>query len=324
MNALLGNIPADGDPNLLVGFDTSDDAGIYRLDDHQALVMTADFITPPVDDPFIFGQIAASNSVSDIYAMGGKPLACLNLVCFPSDKLGAEVLQGIIEGAHERIREAGAVLVGGHTVDDNEPKFGLSVTGLVQPDRYWSNAGARAGDSLILTKPIGSGVILNANLKKKVSDVALRECLNKLIDLNATSSRIFADFNVSAATDITGFGLSGHALEIARGSDVLIKIDSSTLPIFDEAEMMYDKGFTTGSNKINRAQAEPYTSFGSNITGSFSELLMDPQTSGGLLVAVPDSEAEQAVTALKDAGIEDAVIIGQARPRNDDVYLVIV
>jgi|TARA_B100002003_G_scaffold3359_2_gene3184 selenide,water dikinase len=321
---LLGNIPADGDPNLLVGFDTSDDAGIYRLDDHQALVMTADFITPPVDDPFIFGQIAASNSVSDIYAMGGKPLACLNLVCFPSDKLGAEVLQGIIEGAHERIREAGAVLVGGHTVDDNEPKFGLSVTGLVQPDRYWSNAGARAGDSLILTKPIGSGVILNANLKKKVSDVALRECLNKLIDLNATSSRIFADFNVSAATDITGFGLSGHALEIARGSDVLIKIDSSTLPIFDEAEMMYDKGFTTGSNKINRAQAEPYTSFGSNITGSFSELLMDPQTSGGLLVAVPDSEAEQAVTALKDAGIEDAVIIGQARPRNDDVYLVIV
>ncbi len=286
--------------------------------------MTADFITPPVDDPFIFGQIAASNSVSDIYAMGGKPLACLNLVCFPSDKLGAEVLQGIIEGAHERIREAGAVLVGGHTVDDNEPKFGLSVTGLVQPDRYWSNAGARAGDSLILTKPIGSGVILNANLKKKVSDVALRECLNKLIDLNATSSRIFADFNVSAATDITGFGLSGHALEIARGSDVLIKIDSSTLPIFDEAEMMYDKGFTTGSNKINRAQAEPYTSFGSNITGSFSELLMDPQTSGGLLVAVPDSEAEQAVTALKDAGIEDAVIIGQARPRNDDVYLVIV
>jgi selenide,water dikinase len=321
---LLGNIPADGDPNLLVGFDTSDDAGIYRLDDHQALVMTADFITPPVDDPFIFGQIAASNSVSDIYAMGGKPLACLNLVCFPSDKLGAEVLQGIIEGAHERIREAGAVLVGGHTVDDNEPKFGLSVTGLVQPDRYWSNAGARAGDSLILTKPIGSGVILNANLKKKVSDVALRECLNKLIDLNATSSRIFADFNVSAATDITGFGLSGHALEIARGSDVLIKIDSSTLPIFDEAEMRYDKGFTTGSNKINRAQAEPYTSFGSNITGSFSELLMDPQTSGGLLVAVPDSEAEQAVTALKDAGIEDAVIIGQARPRNDDVYLVIV
>jgi|TARA_B100000959_G_scaffold286082_1_gene363205 selenide,water dikinase len=321
---LLGNIPADGDPNLLVGFDTSDDAGIYRLDDHQALVMTADFITPPVDDPFIFGQIAASNSVSDIYAMGGKPLACLNLVCFPSDKLGAEVLQGIIEGAHERIREAGAVLVGGHTVDDNEPKFGLSVTGLVQPDRYWSNAGARAGDSLILTKPIGSGVILNANLKKKVSDVALRECLNKLIDLNATSSRIFADFNVSAATDITGFGLSGHALEIARGSDVLIKIDSSTLPIFDEAEMMYDKGFTTGSNKINRAQAEPYTSFGSNITGSFSELLMDPQTSGGLLVAVPDSEAEQAVTALKDAGIEDAVIIGQVRPRNDDVYLVIV
>ncbi len=286
--------------------------------------MTADFITPPVDDPFIFGQIAASNSVSDIYAMGGKPLACLNLVCFPSDKLGAEVLQGIIEGAHERIREAGAVLVGGHTVDDNEPKFGLSVTGLVQPDRYWSNAGARAGDSLILTKPIGSGVILNANLKKKVSDVALRECLNKLIDLNATSSRIFADFNVSAATDITGFGLSGHALEIARGSDVLIKIDSSTLPIFDEAEMMYDKGFTTGSNKINRAQAEPYTSFGSNITGSFSELLMDPQTSGGLLVAVPDSEAEQAVTALKDAGIEDAVIIGQVRPRNDDVYLVIV
>ena len=321
---MLEKIPANSDPNLLVGFNTSDDAGVYRLDDHQALVVTADFITPPVDDPYIFGQVAAANSLSDVYDMGGKPIVCLNLVCFPSDKLGAEVLQGIIAGAHERIQQAGAVLAGGHSVDDAEPKFGLSVTGLVRPDKIWSNAGAQPGDRLILTKPLGSGVILNANLKKRVSSGALQRCLDELIKLNATSSRVLSNFSVHAATDITGFGLCGHTLEIARASGVLIKINSRTLPIFDEAILMYDKGFSTGANDVNRAQVEADTSFGSKISASLGELLVDPQTSGGLLVAVPEAEADRAVHALHDAGVEDAVIIAQVMPRVDAAYLTVL
>lgn len=321
---MLEKIPANSDPNLLVGFNTSDDAGVYRLDDQQALVVTADFITPPVDDPYIFGQIAAANSLSDVYAMGGKPLVCLNLVCFPSDKLGADVLQGIIEGANERIRQAGAILIGGHSVEDAEPKFGLSVTGMVHPEKYWSNAGAKAGDAVILTKPLGSGVILNANVKKKVSDSALQSCLDKLIELNATTSGVLADFNVHAATDVTGFGLCGHALEIAKASNLLIEIDSKALPLFDEAILMYDKGFTTGANEANRAQVEAESRLGSTIPKSLVEILVDPQTSGGLLVTVPEAEAESVVNALHDAGVEDAVVIGQTKQRIDSGYLAIL
>jgi len=321
---LLEKIPATSDPNLLVGFDTSDDAGVYRLDGEQALVVTADFITPPVDDPYIFGQIAAANSLSDVYAMGGKPLVCLNLVCFPSDKLGADVLQGIIEGANERIQQAGAILIGGHSVEDAEPKFGLAVTGMVHPEKYWSNAGAQVGDSVILTKPLGSGVILNANVKKKVSEGALQSCLDKLIELNATTSGVLADFDVHAVTDVTGFGLCGHALEIAKASNLLIEIDSKALPLFDEAILMYDKGFTTGANEVNRAQVEAESRFGSTIPKSLVEVLMDPQTSGGLLVTVPESEAGSVVHALHSAGVEDAVVIGQTKQRVDSGCLAIL
>ncbi|HIG43129.1 MAG TPA: selenide, water dikinase SelD [Gammaproteobacteria bacterium] len=324
MTALLEKIPATSDPNLLVGFDTSDDAGVYRLDGEQALVVTADFITPPVDDPYIFGQIAAANSLSDVYAMGGKPLVCLNLVCFPSDKLGADVLQGIIEGANERIQQAGAILIGGHSVEDAEPKFGLAVTGMVHPEKYWSNAGAQVGDSVILTKPLGSGVILNANVKKKVSEGALQSCLDKLIELNATTSGVLADFDVHAVTDVTGFGLCGHALEIAKASNLLIEIDSKALPLFDEAILMYDKGFTTGANEVNRAQVEAESRFGSTIPKSLVEVLMDPQTSGGLLVTVPESEAGSVVHALHSAGVEDAVVIGQTKQRVDSGCLAIL
>ncbi len=321
---MLEKIPATSDPNLLVGFDTSDDAGVYRLDGEQALVVTADFITPPVDDPYIFGQIAAANSLSDVYAMGGKPLVCLNLVCFPSDKLGADVLQGIIEGANERIQQAGAILIGGHSVEDAEPKFGLAVTGMVHPEKYWSNAGAQVGDSVILTKPLGSGVILNANVKKKVSEGALQSCLDKLIELNATTSGVLADFDVHAVTDVTGFGLCGHALEIAKASNLLIEIDSKALPLFDEAILMYDKGFTTGANEVNRAQVEAESRFGSTIPKSLVEVLMDPQTSGGLLVTVPESEAGSVVHALHSAGVEDAVVIGQTKQRVDSGCLAIL
>ena len=184
----MAGLPRKSDPNLLVGFETSDDAGVYRLGEDTAMVVTADFITPPVDDPFTFGQIGAANSLSDVYAMGGRPVVCLNLIGFPSDDLGPEVLHGIVEGALSKITEAGAVLAGGHTTNDDEPKFGLSVTGVVHPDRYWRNAGALAGDALILTKPIGSGVIFNANLKGLLSPEALEETLAVLTDLNRTAA----------------------------------------------------------------------------------------------------------------------------------------
>ena len=188
LGKLLAGLPHKVDPNLLVGYETSDDAGVYRLDDNTALVVTADFITPPVDDPFVFGQIGAANSLSDVYAMGGRPLTCLNLVGFPSAQLGPEVLEGIVEGALTKITEAGAVLAGGHTTDDEEPKFGLAVTGIVHPDRIWRNTGCRPGDVLILTKPVGSGVLFNANLKGWVSEGAMGECIAVLRALNRAAA----------------------------------------------------------------------------------------------------------------------------------------
>ena len=236
----------------MVGFETSDDAGVYRLNDDTALVITADFITPPVDDPFLYGQIAAANSLSDVYAMGGRPITCLNLVGFPSNKLEPEVLHGIVAGALSKISEAGAVLVGGHTTEDEEPKFGLSVTGIVHPKKIWRNVGAKPGDVLILTKPIGSGVIFNANLKNWVSTDALNECIEIITTLNKAPAEVMANFEIHAATDITGFGLAGHCFEMADGSNVTLKISMDQIPVMNEALAMYEKGMSTGVNLYNR------------------------------------------------------------------------
>ena len=308
---LLSRLPKKSDPNLLVGYETSDDAGIYRLSDDIALVVTADFITPPVDDPYLFGQIAAANSLSDVYAMGGRPVTCLNLMGFPSGELGPEVLRGIVEGALSKITEAGAVLAGGHTTDDDEPKFGLSVTGVVHPDRYWRNSGAQVGDALILTKPIGSGVIFNANLGGGVSEAAMKACVETITTLNKVAAEVFADFDVHAATDITGFGLGGHAFEMATGSKVTLEIRIADVPIMEEALEMYEKGVTTGANRANRELISHATSFDGNLPGQRGEIVVDPQTSGGLLVSVPEGQAERALTALHAAGVAAARNIGE-------------
>ena len=203
---MLEALPKNEDPNLLVGFDTSDDAGIYKLTEEIAIINTADYITPPVNDPFIFGQIAAANSISDVYAMGGRPITCLNLVNFPDGKLPTEQLQRISARALKKITESGAVLAGGHTVEDSEPKFGLAVTGVVHPEKIWRNIGVQPDDALILTKPIGSGVIFNANLKGKVSKKAFDACIKTVITLNRQAAEIFLNYDVHAATDISGFG----------------------------------------------------------------------------------------------------------------------
>ena len=292
------------------------------MDDETALVLTADFITPPVDDPYVFGQIGAANALSDVYAMGGRPIACLNLIGFPSRRLGPEVLAGIVEGALSKITEAGAVLAGGHTTDDEEPKFGLSVTGVVHPEEYWHNAGARPDDLLILTKPIGSGVLFNANLKGWVSDAALKDCLDTTSALNKTSADVMAGFDIHAATDVTGFGLGGHALEIARGSGLTLEISTSDVPVMPEALEMYEKGVGTGANAANRELIRDATRFEAALPERHNEIFVDPQTSGGLLVSVSPDQGRTLLTALHDAGERWARIIGSAKPLDGSPQII--
>lgn len=296
---------------MLVGFKGSDDAGIYKLTDEIAIITTADYITPPVDDPFKFGQIAAANAISDVYAMGGKPITCLNLVNFPSDKLEPEVLHQIILGALDKITEAGAVLAGGHSVEDEEPKFGLAVTGTVHPKKFWSNSGAQAGDVLILTKPVGSGVLFNANLKNWVSAEAMDECISIISTLNKVAAETMADFDIHAATDVTGFGLAGHGYEMAKGSGVCLEIEVKKIPIMKEALEMYKKGMSTGVNKVNRELVSSVTRFQLDLPDWHQEIVFDPQTSGGLLVSVPAEQSEKLVQSLIDKGVSSAAIIGR-------------
>jgi len=288
-------------------------------------VVTADFITPPTDDPETFGRIAAANALSDVYAMGGRPVTCVNLVAFPSKKLPASILAGIIRGAREKIVEAGAVLAGGHTVEDPEPKFGLAITGLVHPDEVWTNSGARPGDVLVLTKPLGSGVILNANLKGWVSEADLAACLTVLETLNRRAAEIARAFEIHAATDVTGFGLAGHALEMARGAGCRFRLVHENLPVLSGARAMYERGMSTGANDTNEALARPHLRFTRALDKTERDLYFDPQTNGGLLFALPQAEGESLVSALRSGGVAEATIIGGVEPPPvDSVYIEVV
>ena len=294
-----------------MGYNTSDDAGIYRLSDELALVTTADFITPPVNDAYIYGQIAAANALSDVYAMGGQPKVCLNLLCFPSKILPHKDLEQIIAGALSKITEAGAVLAGGHSVEDDEPKFGLSVVGLVHPDKYWSNGGAQPGDALVLTKPLGSGVLFNANLKRWVSESALKRCVEALISLNKDAAEIMKKYDIHAVTDVTGFGLGGHGLEMAKASNVRLRLRMDDLPLFDEAIAMYDKGMSTGVNSHNEKLIAAYLEYEKDFSASQKQMILDPQTSGGLLAALPADQAAELVKELAQIPTPAAAIIGE-------------
>jgi selenide,water dikinase len=317
----LSKLPKHKDPNLLVGYETSDDAGVYRLTDDIAVIMTADYITPPVNDPYVYGQIAAANAISDVYAMGGRPVACLNLVNFPSKKLPPEVLHQIVAGALNKITEAGAVLAGGHSVEDDEPKFGLAVTGIVHPDKFWTNQGAQPGDVLILTKPVGSGVLFNANLKKWVSKAAMEACLSILITLNRTAAEVMLGFEIHAATDVTGFGLAGHGFEIAKASGVCLEISIKDLPIMDEALTVYKKGMTTGVNAYNRQMVKEHLRIETDLPPWHEEIVFDPQTNGGLLVAVAENRGENLVNALHAKGVTAAKIIGNVHELKEGIHL---
>ena len=299
------------DPNLLVGFETCDDAAVYRLSDDLAFISTVDFITPPVDDPYWFGQIAAANSLSDVYAMGGKPLTALNLIMFPMKILGVTLLREILRGGSDKVLEAGASIAGGHSVDDNEPKYGLAVTGVVHPDRILTNCGAKEGDALILTKPLGTGVLFNACRSKKLPWCDLEVILPEVASLNKKAIEIALNFDVHACTDITGFGIIGHSLEMARGSGVQINLFYDKLPFYPNALQMYRKGETTGSNKANKKLAEGLYKKTRELSKEEEELLFDPQTSGGLLLSLPSAESGKLTMELKKSGIEAAVQVGE-------------
>ena len=298
------------DPNLIVGFETSDDAAVYRIAPDTAVISTADFITPPVDDPVWFGRIAAANALSDVYAMGGRPIVALNLVMFPAKKLSKTLLKDMLVGGFEKVQEAGASLAGGHSIDDLEPKYGLAVTGIVHPDRVLTNCSARPGDALILTKPIGTGVLFNACRSRKLPYRDLEPLLPKVAALNRTAIETALDFDIHSCTDITGFGILGHTLEMAQGSKVRIELAFGRLPVHPYAVDMYRKGETTGSNKANRAIAKGWWQTRQQLKREEEELLFDPQTSGGLLLALPEDQAGDLVQKMKQAGVQDAVVIG--------------
>jgi selenide,water dikinase len=295
---------------LLVGFETSDDAAVYRVTNEIALISTVDYITPPVDDPYWFGQIAAANSLSDVYAMGGKPLTALNLVMFPSKILDMGLLKEILRGGSQKVREADASMAGGHSVDDNEPKYGLAVTGCVHPDRVLTNKGCRPGDALILTKPLGTGVLFNAGRSGKLPYPQLEELLPQVAALNRKAMEVALSYEIHACTDITGFGILGHSLEMARGSGQQIDLIFNRLPLYPNALKMYKKGESTGSNKANRRLAKGSWDATASLTAAEEDLLFDPQTSGGLLLAVPADKCDDLLSGLKAAGIEAAVHVG--------------
>ena len=296
---------------MLVGFETSDDAAVYRMTDEIALISTVDYITPPVDDPYWFGQIAAANSLSDVYAMGGKPLTALNLVLFPSKILDMGLLREILRGGSDKVKEAGASMAGGHSVDDNEPKYGLAVTGCVHPDRVLTNKGCRSGDALILTKPLGTWVLFNAGRSGKLPYPQLEALLPQVAGLNSRAMEVALNFEIHACTDITGFGILGHSLEMAKGSGLQIDLIFNRLPLYPHALKMYQKGESTGSNRANRRLAEGFWKATASIAFEEEELLFDPQTSGGLLLAVPAGQCDDLLTGLKAAGIEAAAHVGE-------------
>ncbi|MCZ6747825.1 MAG: selenide, water dikinase SelD [SAR324 cluster bacterium] len=321
LSEALAQLPPATDGNLLVGIETSDDAGVYRLSADSALVVTADFITPPVDDPYLFGQVAATNAINDIYAMGARPVTCYNLVGFPSGDLPLDMLSRIMAGALSKIQEAGAVLAGGHSTEDDEPKFGLAVNGLVHPDKIWRNSGAQAGDRLILTKPIGSGVLFNANLKRMVSPAAMEACLEQITTLNKAAAEVLDRHTVHACTDITGFGFAGHSFEMAHGAALTFAFDLEQIPVMDQALEMYRRKVTTGVNGENKSYVMGNIRFEVEVPAWHREIVYDPQTAGGLLAAVPAGEAQAALDDFKAHGVPHAAIVGEVLPMGD-VHLI--
>jgi selenide,water dikinase len=309
-------IPAD--PNLLVGMTTGDDAGIYRLNDHMALVQTVDFFTPIVDDPYWFGQIAAANSLSDVYAMGGRPITVMNILCYPINDRDPHELAAILRGGADKVAEAGAALVGGHSVEDPEPKFGLSVTGIVDPAHVTTNAGARTGDVIVLTKPLGTGIITTANKFDECDPTTLDAAMESMALLNAGAADamravgIGPDQPVHAATDVTGFGLLGHLYQLAKASGVGLVINSAALPALPRAEELAAAGNITRGDRDNRAYLGAHLRIEGDVPPTRINLMLDPQTSGGLAIFVAEKDAARLLDELAARNVATRAVIGRA------------
>jgi len=308
-------------PELLVGLDTSDDAGVYRLTDSIALIQTVDYFTPIVDDPYMFGQITAANALSDVYAMGGEPKTVLNIVGYPIKKLGAEMLSEILRGAADKVKEAGAITVGGHSIDDQEPKFGLSVTGIVHPDKVWKNVGAKPGDVLVLTKPIGVGIITTGIKRSAVTPLQEQLVTETMVMLNKTAAEVLMNYQPHSVTDVTGFGLLGHGSEMARGSDVSFEISFSQVPILEGAVELARDGVVPGGSKSNHKWLSDDVVY-EGIIPEEQLVLCDAITSGGLLVSMGEEHAAEYVDKLKSKGLTQASIIGRVTEKKDKLIYV--
>ena len=304
-------------PNLLVGIEHIDDAGVYKIRDDLALVQTVDFFTPIVDDPYTFGQIAAANALSDVYAMGGVPVTAMNLVAFPIQSMEIEILRDILKGGLDKMREAEVVLVGGHSIEDQELKYGLSVTGLIHPDAILTDTGARVGDRIILTKPLGTGIINTAQKGGMAAPKAVQRAIEVMTELNRKAAELMKGFKVHACTDVTGFGLLGHLCEMLGDGKIGIRISLDAIPILPKAEEYAGRGLVPGGAHRNREFYAPKVEGADGCSPALLDVLYDPQTSGGLLIAVAAADAEGILGSLQEGGVKEARIIAEvvAKPK---------
>jgi selenide,water dikinase len=314
---VLSKLPLQPSKNVIVGFENSDDAGVFRLSDNTALVQTVDFFTPVADDPEIYGRVAAINSLNDVYAMGGTPLTALSVVCYPQ-KGDWDILEKILLGGQLAMNEAGVVVIGGHSVDDQEMKFGYAVTGIIHPDRVITNAGARPGDVLILTKPIGTGAINTAVKHGVASETAAAACIEAMTTSAASASQAMVEFGASACTDVTGFGLLGHAYEMAKASGVTLNIDSMQVPLLPDVLELIGKGMLTRGDKNNRVYVGDTIGFAESVSREMQSALFDPQTAGGLLISIDEANSTDFMQR-----VPDAQVIGRVEVFERDLIRVI-
>ena len=317
-------MPSVSDPNLLVGPDTLDDAAVFRISDEIALVQTVDFFPPLVDDPYTFGLIAAANALSDVYAMGGTPLMALNIVGFP-ENLDRSILNDILRGGSDKASEANVLIVGGHTVNDDEPKYGMSVTGIVKPGLQVSNSGASTGDALVLTKPIGSGIITTAGKQNKAPTEVMESAIQQMVMLNHAASDAMLDVGVNACTDVTGYGLLGHLRSQLMASGMSAHIDTPSVPLMTGALELAEQDIAPDGTRRNLSSLDPVVAWGRNIAKYSKILLCDAQTSGGLLISVRQANLNTLLTSLRQAGVETTAVIGEVKPRGSgDTKLITV
>ncbi len=306
---MLRQLPEFGDPNLLVGVATGDDAAVYRMNDDTAVILTVDFFPPIVDDAYSYGEIAVANSLSDVYAMGGKPLLALNIVGFPVD-LPKEILGEVLKGGASKAKEAGVLIVGGHTVDDKEPKYGMAVTGVIEPGKQVTNTGAMPGNVLVLTKPIGTGIITTAGKQQRVSDEVLNRAVETMAELNRAAAEAMMEVGVNACTDVTGFGLLGHMRAMTDGSEVAVTVSAGSVPVFDGVRELLAEDIAPGGTRRNLRSLDGVVRWHASIDETTKLLLSDAQTSGGLLIAVAPEKQDRLLRALEVGGVATRAVVG--------------